>query len=251
VFVEKPLAVTAEQLAAIQDAIAETGNDRLMVGFNRRYARLLNGLRDAWGGCGGPQVLDYTVNAGPLEAGSWYGQAESQGTRFLGDGGHFIDTVSWWLGADPLTVQAATTPRTPDNIIALLSYPDGSVAKVAYVTDGDPSYPREVLEVFGDGKVARMENFTRAELWRGGRCRTTRAATMDKGQKRQLEAFIQAVRTGADMPVALDSLVATTASTLAVGRSITHGKVEAVAAWDRAADQGTEDEGCLEMRAAQ
>ena len=251
VFVEKPLAVTAEQLATIRDAIAETGNDRLMLGFNRRHARLLNGLHDAWGGCGGPQVLDYTVNAGPLDAGSWYGQAESQGTRFVGEGGHFIDTVSWWLGADPLTVQAVTTPRTPDNVIALLSYPDGSVAKIAYITDGDPRYPREVLEVFGDGKVARLENFTRTELWRGGKRRTTRAGTMDKGQKRQLEAFIQAVRTGADMPVALDSLVATTASTLAVGRSIANGKVEPVAAWDRAVDQVIEDQGHLEMRAAQ
>jgi len=50
VFVEKPLAVTAEQLAAVRDTIAETGNDRLMVGFNRRFAPALTGLRAAWGG---------------------------------------------------------------------------------------------------------------------------------------------------------------------------------------------------------
>ena len=111
VFVEKPLAVTADQLAAVRDAIAETGNDRLMVGFNRRFAPILAGLRAAWGGCGGPQIVNYTVNAGPLEAGSWYGQTDSHGTRFAGEGGHFIDTVSWWLGADPLSAQAVATPR--------------------------------------------------------------------------------------------------------------------------------------------
>ena len=103
VFVEKPLAVTADQLAAVRDTIAETGNDRLMVGFNRRFAPILAGLRAAWGGCGGPQIVNYTVNAGPLQAGSWYGQAESHGTRFAGEGGHFIDTdllVAWRRSAE-------------------------------------------------------------------------------------------------------------------------------------------------------
>ena len=74
-------------------------------------------------------------------------------------------------------------PGDPDNLIALLTYPDGSIAKIAYVTTGDPRYPKEVLEVFGDGKVARMDNFKRTEVWRGGRRRTTRRAGVDKGQK--------------------------------------------------------------------
>ena len=251
VFVEKPLAVTAEQLAAVRDAIAESGNDRLMVGFNRRFAKILIGLREAWGGCGGPQVVHYTVNAGPLEAGSWYRQSDAHGTRFAGEGGHFIDTVSWWIGADPVSVQAVATGGDPDNLIALLTYRDGSVANIAYLTDGDPRYPKEVLEAFGDGKVARMDNFRRTELWRGGKCRKTRAA-LDKGQKQELEAFIVAVKTGASMPVAFDSLVATTACTLAVGRSIARGQCELVAGWDRMPEQGTaQEESHFELRAAQ
>jgi predicted dehydrogenase len=251
VFVEKPLAVTVEQLAVVRDAIAETGNDRLMVGFNRRFAKILTGLRAARGGCGGPQLVNYTVNAGPLEAGSWYGQTHSHGTRFAGEGGHFIDTASWWLGADPIRVQAVATPGDPDNLMALLTYPDGSVAKIAYATTGDPKYPKEVLEVFGDGKVARMDNFKRTEVWRGGKCRRARAR-LDKGQKHELEAFVAAVKAGAAMPIPLDSLIATTACTLAVGRSIASGKTEAVAGWDRAPDQETMTDGSdFEMRAAQ
>ncbi len=251
VFVEKPLAVTADQLAAVRDAIAETGNDRLMVGFNRRFAPVLIGLRAAWGGCGGPQVVSYTVNAGPLDAGSWYAQTESQGTRFAGEGGHFIDTLSWWLGADPVTAQAVATQGDPDNLLALLTYQDGSVAKIAYVTTGDPKYPKEVLEAFGDGKVARLDNFRRTELWRGGRRQRTRAG-LDKGQKHALEAFVRAVTTGADMPVTSPSLIATTACTLAIGRSIASGRAEPVAGWDRGTDPDTTaDEHCPELRVAQ
>jgi predicted dehydrogenase len=251
VFVEKPLAITAEQLTAVRDAVAQTGNDRVMVGFNRRFAPALMALREAWGGSGGPQVVSYTVNAGPLEASSWYAQSESQGTRFAGEGGHFIDTISWWLGADPLAAQTVATPGEPDNLLALLTYPDGSVAKIAYLTKGDPRYPKEVLEVFGDGRVARMDNFRRTELWRDGRRRRTRVS-LDKGQKHALDAFVWAVRTGADMPVALSSLIATTAGTLAVGRSIASGRCEPVAGWECAPEQGASDnQSCYELRAAQ
>jgi hypothetical protein len=97
-----------------------------------------------------------------------------------------------------------------------------------------------------------MDNFKRTELWRGGKCRTTRAGALDKGQKHELEAFVRAVRTAADMPVALESLMATTACTLAVGRSITSGRCEAIAGWEHAADQETsEHQDYLEARAAQ
>src|SRR3546814_2141514 len=89
-----------------------------MIGFNRRFATVLNEMRGRWGVTGGPQVLHYTVNAGPLDAGSWYGQTSLQGTRFVGEGGHFIDTLSWWLGADPVEAHAVATPDDPDNLIA-------------------------------------------------------------------------------------------------------------------------------------
>ena len=58
VFVEKPLAVDPDQLQAILAAVGDSGNDRLMVGFNRRFAPLLVDLR----GAGGPKW----TSAGPL-----------------------------------------------------------------------------------------------------------------------------------------------------------------------------------------
>ena len=45
VFVEKPLALTAEELERITEVITKTGNDRLMVGFNRRFAPMLAKMR--------------------------------------------------------------------------------------------------------------------------------------------------------------------------------------------------------------
>ncbi len=49
VFVEKPLAVDSDQLQAILAAVGDSGNDRLMVGFNRRFAPLLVDLKGDFG----------------------------------------------------------------------------------------------------------------------------------------------------------------------------------------------------------
>ena len=101
--------------------------------------------------------------------------------------------------------------------------------------------------MFGDGKVARMDNFKRAEVWRGGRRRTTRAPAWTRARSPSSRRSSRRSERLPDMPVTLDSLVATTACTLAVGRSIASGKVEQVAGWDRPA----EDEVHVDLVAAQ
>ena len=49
VFVEKPLALDEDQLDRVVEAVERTGNDRLMVGFNRRFAPLVGELRKGVG----------------------------------------------------------------------------------------------------------------------------------------------------------------------------------------------------------
>ena len=192
VFVEKPLAVDSDQLRAILAAVADSGNDRLMVGFNRRFAPLLVDLKAAAGTRSGPVQVRYDVNAGRLEAGSWYGQPE-EGSRLVGEGCHFVDTISWWLDQDPVAVFSAAT-GDPDDTASTLLYPDGSVATIAYQTGGDPRAPKELFQVSGDGQVARLLNFQRTELWRGGRRHVRRSRTgIDKGQRQELDAFVRAV----------------------------------------------------------
>ncbi len=239
VFVEKPLALTPSQLAAICEAVEETGNDRIMVGFNRRFARLLKNLKDSWGPRGGPVTLRYTVNAGQLEKGSWYARTDSEGPRFIGEGCHFVDTISWWLEEDPIEVFAAATPHDPDNLLATMIYGDGSIGEISYLTGGDSLYPKEVMEVFGDGKVARLHNFERAEYWRDGKRHSFRSARgIDKGQKEELDAFIGAVKEGGPMPIRRDSLIATTACTFAAVRSSASRRTERV----RNGDVGLDDD---------
>ena len=216
VFVEKPLALTEDELAGVLAAVEESGNDRLQVGFNRRFAPLLQEAKNRFGTRTGPASLRYLVNAGKLQHGSWYLQQGAEGSRFAGEGGHFIDTASWLLDADPVSVYATAAPGNED-LQVVLRYPDGSTATISYVTTGAPGYPKETLDLVADGKVLRLDDFVKASVhgpkkWVSSRLPKAR----DKGQNAELAAFIKAVRTGGPMPVPLESLVATTAATLAV-----------------------------------
>ncbi|MGW2642400.1 bi-domain-containing oxidoreductase [Streptomyces sp. NPDC001348] len=229
VFVEKPLALTEDELAGVLAAVEESGNDRLQVGFNRRFAPLLQEARKRFGTRTGPAHLRYLVNAGRLQHGSWYLQQGTEGSRFAGEGGHFIDTASWLLDADPVSVYA-TAPSGNEDLQIVLGYQDGSTATISYLTSGPSGFPKETLDLIADGRALRLDDFVRASVyfekstagqkrWVSSRLPKAR----DKGQNAELAAFVKAVRTGGPMPVPLESLVATTAATLAVRTALAGG----------------------------
>lgn len=223
VFAEKPLALTEAELATVLAAIEESGNDRLQVGFNRRFAPLLGQAKEHFGRRVGPASVRYLVNAGRLEHGSWYNQQDSEGTRFEGEGGHFIDTVSWLLDQDPVSVYACATPNQQD-LQVMLRYPDGSTASISYATSGSTSFQKESLDVLADGKVLRFDDFLRASLFARDKWASPRIPRgRDKGQRAELDAFLAAVASDGPMPVPVDSLVATTLATLAVRTSLGSG----------------------------
>ncbi len=224
VFVEKPLALTRAQVDGILDVVERTGNDRIMVGFNRRFAPLLVGMRRRFGTITAPVTARYLVNAGRMASTSWYLDEQLEGSRFLGEGGHFIDTAGWFVGQDAVQVSAVGTPER-GGLQATLRYPDGSLATITYSTDGDPRVPKETFDVSGGGRNARLDNFARATVWAGASRDTKRSLTgQDKGQRAELDVFLDAVKLGAAMPIGLESLVATTRATIAVGESLVSGR---------------------------
>jgi predicted dehydrogenase/threonine dehydrogenase-like Zn-dependent dehydrogenase len=226
VFVEKPLALTYDEVDKIVEAIETTGNDRLMVGFNRRFAPLLVQMKKDFGTGNGSSVTRYLVNAGPLAADSWYLNEEAEGSRFTGEGGHFVDTLSWWADSLPDSVYAVQGPEKGD-IQATVRFQNGSTGTITYVTGGNSRYPKETLDAAAGGRSARLDNFSQAAVWVGRHRSTARSrGGQDKGQRAELEHFIEACRTGGPMPISAESLVATTRATLAVGVSMLRGLPE-------------------------
>jgi predicted dehydrogenase/threonine dehydrogenase-like Zn-dependent dehydrogenase len=224
VFVEKPLALSTDELDRVLATVEATGNDRLMVGFNRRFAPLFGAMKARFGDATSPGSARYVINAGRLDRSSWYLNEGFEGSRFVGEGGHFIDTLSWWFAARPVEVYAVDGGNAGD-VHATVLFDDGSVGTIAYVTTGNPRVPKEAFDASAGGRSARLDNFRAATVWAGRRRRTDRSRMhVDKGQRAELDAFVRAVQGGGPMPISLAALDATTRATLAVADSLCKGQ---------------------------
>lgn len=218
VFVEKPLAVNSDQLAELEDVLAD-GSPRVMVGFNRRFSPMLRQVKSHFVGTG-PLSIHYRCNAGPAPTGHWLADP-NEGGRIIGEACHFLDVFGFLTDSRPASVSASHVGGDdPDNVIATITYANGSVCQLSYLTDGARFTSKERLEVFGGGRSALLDDYRLVELHQGTR-RTLkkRSFSQDKGHRQELIDFIAAVKSGGPMPIPLESLLSTTRLSLAIVES--------------------------------
>lgn len=229
VFVEKPLAINREQLDQLREAYAgllQTGSTPfVMVGFNRRFAPLTEEICQFFSGRREPMLIHARVNAGQLPHDHWI---YTEGGRIIGEFCHFVDWARSVIGS-PIQSVAATglpngTPYASDNVAVALTFTDGSVANLLYVTNGDRSIPKEYFEVFCQGAIARLHDFRTLELARNGKVRKIKSV-QDKGHRRELQLTIEAIRSGKPSPISFEELVEVTEATLLVQQALATGKV--------------------------
>ncbi|MDJ0866418.1 MAG: bi-domain-containing oxidoreductase [Myxococcota bacterium] len=227
VFTEKPLALTGDELDAIARAREASPGD-VMVGFNRRFAPLVRAIEAQYAGRSHPLVMHYRVNAGFIPGDHWIHDPVEGGGRILGEGCHFIDLLHHLAGAPPTRVFAEaiagdTRYRGDDNVVITLRFADGSVGTVTYTALGDSRLSKEYLEVFGEGRVAILEDFRTLKLVAGGRVKTQRSANQDKGFGEEMRLFLAAVESGGEMPIPFGASLASTRATLAAVESLRTG----------------------------
>jgi len=229
VFVEKPLAISVDGLREVLSAVRESGNDRIMVGYNRRFSSFVRALATHL--TGGAQAVSYRVNAGPLPAGHWTRVPEEGGGRLIGEGCHFVDLTSFLVGSRIVRVHADALPSSDggstDTFQVNLHYETGSVGHLLYVASGDPKQPKELLEAFGRGRSGVLENFQRLELWSQGKAAVHKSwVTVDKGFDAEVQVFLDScLDASLPMPISLEDLVNTTVATFAAERSLVERRV--------------------------
>jgi predicted dehydrogenase/threonine dehydrogenase-like Zn-dependent dehydrogenase len=234
VFCEKPLCLSETELADIVAAHDRAANrGLLMVGFNRRFAPLALRLKSFLQDAHEPLALHYRVNAGFLPSDHWLNDPQQGGGRILGEVCHFVDFLCFLTGASPVEVETRSLPNqgqySNDNIVCSLRFADGSQGTISYLANGDKSYSKERIEVFGGGSVAVLEDFRRLELVRGGKKRVVRSLLRkDKGHHGEWAAFISAIQTGAESPIPFSEIVSTMSATFALEESRYLGQPVAV-----------------------
>ncbi|MCX8500459.1 MAG: Gfo/Idh/MocA family oxidoreductase [Alphaproteobacteria bacterium] len=190
VFVEKPLALSAAEVSAIEDfyaADSTAAKPLLRVGYNRRYAPAIAQVKQALRGRTTPLMISYRMNVGYIPPESWL-HGEEGGGRNLGEACHIYDLFSALVeGARPISVSATSvTPagsqwQKNDNFVATLGYSDGSVATLNYCAMGHSSCPKEVMEIIADGKNIQMDDFRSVKVF-AAKARQWKSKLIDKGQ---------------------------------------------------------------------
>ncbi len=213
-FLEKPLAITMEQLQEVERVWQETGG-RVLVGYNRRFSPFVQKIAEHFKNRSEPLSMLYRVNAGPLEQGHWMRATAEGGSRVVSEGCHFVDVMMFLANSLPKRVCAAhLRSHEPDTAQLVIEFEDGSIGVLYYLTTGDPTVPKEYLEVHGIGRSAILRDFRELELVAGGKHTTHKAAGQDKGHRNELRAFVEAVKAGREMPIPLDWAIANTRVTL-------------------------------------
>jgi len=221
VFVEKPLAISLEEVVAIEDAyrgaVAGDGTEPvLMVGFNRRFAPHVVRIKSLIDAIREPKSFVMTVNAGAVAPGHWTRDPESGGGRIVGEACHFIDLLRFLAGSAIAGHQVAAASTSDTSVAITLHFADGSVGTVHYFSSGHRSFPKERLEVFCGGRVLQLDNFRVLKGFGWPGFKSMKLWRQDKGQEACVEAFVSAIRAGRPSPIPFSELLEVARVTLAV-----------------------------------
>ncbi len=210
VFVEKPLALTLDELDIIDEAYQKANQSntvRLMVGFNRRYAPHVVKMKKLLESHRSPKSIIMTVNAGAIPGEHWVQDALIGGGRIIGEGCHFIDLMRHLVGYAIVDFTATMIGNVPgveireDKASMTLSFEDGSFGTIHYLANGGSEFPKERIEVFCDNAVLQMDNYRVLTGYGWTGFKKMKLFKQDKGQKACAKAFIESIANGKESPI--------------------------------------------------
>jgi predicted dehydrogenase/threonine dehydrogenase-like Zn-dependent dehydrogenase len=233
VYCEKPLAITPQQLDEILALLQDTTLPLLTVGFNRRFAPLSQRLNEFVQKRSEPLAAYYRINAGYLPLSHWLHDPAQGGGRIIGEGCHFVDFLTYLIGAPPTHISAHKLPDNGrylnDNVVLTFTFPDGSLGTISYLANGDKSFPKEQVEIFTSGGVAVLNDFRSLEIASDGHRRVFKSRLkQDKGHSSAWAAFLSALKTGSSSPIPYDQLIGVARATFAVEKALQTGEKSSI-----------------------
>lgn len=227
VFVEKPLAITSEELAQLESAYQVAAiKPQLMVGFNRRFSPQVQKMKALLSAVKEPKSFIMTMNAGGIPADHWTQDNLVGGGRIIGEACHFIDLMRFLAGTEIVSVQARRMGDNPhqqiteDKAAIILGFADGSFGTINYFANGAASFPKERVEVFTAGRVLQLDNFIKLKGFGWPGFNKLNLWKQDKGQNACAAAFLDAIKQGTPGPIAISELFEVARVTIQVAEQL-------------------------------
>lgn len=216
VFVEKPLALTYEEIEKVEAVynhnIHSNQYARVMVGFNRRFSPQVQKMKALLNTVKEPKSFIMTMNAGAIPADHWTQDNAVGGGRIIGEACHFIDLMRFLAGSKIVSVQARRMGETDavqvleDKASITLGFEDGSFGTIFYLANGASNFPKERVEVFTAGRVLQLDNFRKLKAFGWPGFNKMNLWRQDKGQDACAAAFIESIRNGKETPIPADEI---------------------------------------------
>lgn len=207
IFVEKPLCLTIEELRTIKEAY--TGEQILMVGYNRRFAPLTLELKKFLDKNKLPMAFNYTCNAGFIDKKHWLNNKKIGGGRLLGEACHFIDLLRFLANSSIESISInylKDSNNLKDTFIINLSFKDGSIGTINYLSNGSKAFQKERLEVFVNRGIIRIDDFKKISSWGIDGFKNHSNLVQDKGQNNCVISFMNSVSKGIPSPISIEQL---------------------------------------------
>jgi polar amino acid transport system substrate-binding protein len=226
VFVEKPLAMTIDELIEVENTLTNS-DGKLMVGFNRRFASVSKAIKKSFENLSEPVFVNIRVNAGFIPKEHWTQNPELGGGRIIGEMCHFIDLMQYFTESEPVKVYAECIGtqnekmKADDNISIIVKFQNGAIGSLNYLANGDKALPKELIEVFGGGKTARILDFRSGELYENNKI--TQIKSSSKGHKQEVHQFLECIKNGHSSPISFESIKLTTLTTFKIIDSLRTG----------------------------
>lgn len=216
VFVEKPLALTIEEIEKIETVynqnIQNNQYARVMVGFNRRFSPQVQKMKTLLDTVKEPKSFIMTMNAGAIPADHWTQDNTVGGGRIIGEACHFIDLMRFLAGSKIVSIQARRMGETDavqvleDKASITLGFEDGSFGTIFYLANGASSFPKERVEVFTAGRVLQLDNFRKLKGFGWPGFNKMNLWRQDKGQDACAAVFVDSIRDGKEAPIPADEI---------------------------------------------
>ncbi len=165
----------------------------------------------------------YRINAGVIPQDSWIQDLHVGGGRIIGEVCHFVDFLTFINGSMPDFVYATamrSSNNLNDTLNVSLSFGNGSIGSISYFANGDKGLSKERVEIYACGCTAILEDFRLLTIHTHGKKKVNRLLSQDKGQKKEIRLFAEAITKGKESPISFEEICSTSLVTFKIVESI-------------------------------
>ncbi len=232
VYVEKPLAITAESITEIEEAMYNAENPKIFVGFNRRFSESAQFIKSHL--INSPaNSINFRFSVPKLEKDHWTNIEELGGGRVVGEAIHAIDFSSYIFDSLPQSISSSSpinkeTGEAFDNQVFInVNFANGSHAAIQFFSETNKSLSKERIEIHGGGNSFILEDF---QLLRYliGPIDKGKIFKKGKGHKESISSFFSYVKDETPNPYTWLELKSVSLAAIYAQKYLNSGKQQAI-----------------------